>query len=63
MGRAQVILLDTHTAIWYALDQGLGRQSQRIVDKAIASDRVAISAFSFWELAMLSSKGRLRAIE
>ena len=63
MGRAQVILLDTHAAIWYALDKGLGRQSQRIVDKAIANDRVAVSAFSFWELAMLASKGRLRAIE
>jgi PIN domain nuclease of toxin-antitoxin system len=63
MGRAQVILLDTHAAIWYALDRGLGRQSQRIVDKAIANNRLAVSAFSFWELAMLASKGRLRAIE
>jgi len=54
-----VILLDTHAAIWYALDRGLGRQSQRIADKALAVDELA----SFWELAMLASKGRLRAVE
>jgi PIN domain nuclease of toxin-antitoxin system len=58
-----VILLDTHAAIWYALDRGLGRQSQRIADKALAVDELAISTFSFWELAMLASKGRLRAVE
>jgi len=58
-----VILLDTHAAIWYALDRGLGRQSQRIVDKAIADDRVAVSTFSFWEFAMLTSKGRLRTLK
>jgi PIN domain nuclease of toxin-antitoxin system len=58
-----VILLDTHAAIWYALDRGLGRQSQRIADKALAVDELAISTFSFWELAMLASKGRLRALK
>jgi PIN domain nuclease of toxin-antitoxin system len=58
-----VILLDTHAAIWLAIDEGLGRQSQRIVDKALADDRLAISAFSFWELAMLIAKRRLRALK
>jgi PIN domain nuclease of toxin-antitoxin system len=58
-----VILLDTHAAIWYALDRGLGRQSQRFADKALAVDKLTISTFSFWELAMLASKGRLRALK
>jgi PIN domain nuclease of toxin-antitoxin system len=58
-----VILLDTHAAIWYAFDRGLGRQSQRFADKALAVDELAISTFSFWELAMLKSKGRLRALK
>ena len=58
-----MILLDTHAAIWFAIDKGLGRQSQNRVDKALADDRLAISAFSFWELAMLIAKGRLRALK
>jgi PIN domain nuclease of toxin-antitoxin system len=58
-----VILLDTHAAIWLAIDQGLGKQSQRIADKALADDRLAISAFSFLELAMLIAKRRLRALK
>jgi PIN domain nuclease of toxin-antitoxin system len=60
---AQVILLDTHAAVWLAMDQGLGKQSRRLADKAVADDRLAISAISFWELAMLIEKGRLRALK
>ncbi len=58
-----MILLDTHAAIWLAIDKGLGKQSQRIADKALADDRLAISAISFWELAMLIAKRRLRAVK
>jgi PIN domain nuclease of toxin-antitoxin system len=55
-----VILLDTHAAIWLSVGQ-LGKQSRRIADKALASDALAISTISFWELSMLIAKGRLRA--
>jgi PIN domain nuclease of toxin-antitoxin system len=58
-----VILLDTHAAVWLATDQGLGKRSRRIVDKALTDDSLAISAISFWELAMLIAKGRLRALK
>jgi PIN domain nuclease of toxin-antitoxin system len=58
-----VILLDTRAAIWLAIDKGLGRHSQRMADKALADDRLAISAFSFWELAMLIAKSRLRSLK
>jgi PIN domain nuclease of toxin-antitoxin system len=57
-----VILLDTHAAIWLVID-GLGKQSQRIADKALADDRLAVSAFTFWELGMLIAKRRLRAVK
>ena len=57
-----MIVLDTHAAIWLTTDRGLGRQSQRIVDKALSEDGLAVSAISFWELAMLLAKGRLRTI-
>ncbi len=57
-----MILLDTHAAIWLVLD-GLGKQSQRMADKALADDRLALSAISFWELGMLIAKRRLRAVK
>jgi len=58
-----VILLDTHAAVWLATDQGLGKHSRRIVDKALADDSLAVSTISFWELAMLIAKRRLRALK
>ena len=57
-----MIVLDTHAVIWLTTDRGLGRHSQRIADKALSEDRLAISSISFWELAMLVAKGRLRAV-
>jgi PIN domain nuclease of toxin-antitoxin system len=57
-----VILLDTHAAVWLTLERGLGRQSQRLADRAIAEDSLCISAFSFWEIAMLIAKQRLRQV-
>jgi PIN domain nuclease of toxin-antitoxin system len=62
VGGAEVILLDTHAAIWFTTDSGLGRQSQKIADTALAEDGLAISAVSFWEIAMLIAKRRLRAL-
>lgn len=58
-----MILLDTHAAIWFAIDRGLGKQSQRLADQALADDELTISAFSFWELAMLIAKQRLRSLK
>jgi prevent-host-death family protein len=56
MERAEVILLDTHAAIWFTTDSGLGKRSQAIADHALADDRLAISAVSFWEISMLVAK-------
>jgi PIN domain nuclease of toxin-antitoxin system len=58
-----MILLDTHAAIWLTTGHGLGKRSQRIADKALNDDDLTISAISFWELAMLIAKGRLRALK
>jgi PIN domain nuclease of toxin-antitoxin system len=63
MGRSQVILLDTHAAVWVAIGDRLGRKSRRIAERALAADQLVISAFSFWELAMLIGKGRLRLLK
>ena len=58
-----MILLDTHAAIWFTTDAGLGKRSQAIADRALADDRLMISAVSFWEMAMLIAKERLRSIK
>ena len=58
-----MILLDTHALIWFASEKGLGKQTERIVEKALADDRLAVSAISFWEMAMLIAKGRLLAVK
>src|SRR4051812_34335007 len=60
MGRAQVILLDTHAAVWFATDSDLlGKTSQRLADEALKDERLSVSAISFWEIALLVSKQRL----
>jgi PIN domain nuclease of toxin-antitoxin system len=58
-----VILLDTHAAIWFTTDLGLGKRSQAIADRALADDQLAISVVSFWEIAMLVAKRRLRSLD
>jgi PIN domain nuclease of toxin-antitoxin system len=56
-----VILLDTHAAIWFANDDDrLGKHSQAISDAALLEDGLAVSAVSFWEIALLASKHRLQ---
>jgi PIN domain nuclease of toxin-antitoxin system len=59
-----VILLDTHVALWLTLDsKALGKQSRRIARQAAAANELAISAMSFWEIALLIAKRRLRPPE
>jgi PIN domain nuclease of toxin-antitoxin system len=58
-----MILLDTHAALWFVTDSGLGRRSKSIADTALADDRLIISAISFWEMAMLVAKKRLRSLD
>ena len=56
-----MIVLDTHVLIW--LDQGnarLGEISRQAIQDVYKGGEVAVSAISFWEVAMLVEKGRLR---
>ncbi|HED14437.1 MAG TPA: type II toxin-antitoxin system VapC family toxin [Gammaproteobacteria bacterium] len=55
-----MIILDTHTLVW--LDMGsalLGSHAIQVIDQALADNALAISAITFWEVAMLARKGRL----
>jgi len=54
------LLLDTHILIW--LMEGVDRLppgSRRKIDAAAAREGIAVSAMSFWEIAMLDSHGRI----
>ena len=55
-----MIVLDTHALIWLRTgDDRLGRNSRRTVDDALGDEQLAVSAMTFWEIAMLKDKGRL----
>jgi PIN domain nuclease of toxin-antitoxin system len=53
-------LLDTHALIW--LSEGsarLGPRARSLADRALAEGTLAVSAISFWEVAMLRRGGRI----
>jgi PIN domain nuclease of toxin-antitoxin system len=56
-----VIVLDTHVLVWFAIDDGrLEPQAAKRIQKALRDGSPAVSAFSFWEIALLAESGRLR---
>ena len=56
-----MMLLDTHVMLWLRLGRReLGTGARVEIDRAWQSGQVAVSAISFWEVAMLKSKGRIR---
>ena len=61
MGRAQVILVDTHVVIWLAFDPGqLSRKARVAIDDARKKAAgLAISDITLLELAALATKGRI----
>jgi PIN domain nuclease of toxin-antitoxin system len=56
-----LIILDTHVLIW--LDQGvsaLGNDARQRADGALREEALAIATISFWEIATLCRRGRLK---
>ncbi|MXX77437.1 MAG: type II toxin-antitoxin system VapC family toxin [Gemmatimonadales bacterium] len=55
-----MILLDTHVIVWHERgDSRLGRRARRTVERALLRRRAAVSAISFWEVAMQVRRGHL----
>ncbi len=55
-----MILLDSHALLW--LNQGsprLGPQARQAADEALLEDSLAVSAVSFWEVAVLVERHRV----
>ena len=56
-----MILLDTHVMLWLRLGVArLGTGARREIDRAWQTGELAVSAISFWEVALLRDKGRIR---
>ncbi len=55
-----MILLDTHVLVWLLSDdRRIGKQAREAIDSSWARGEAAVSAITFWEVAMLQGKGRL----
>jgi PIN domain nuclease of toxin-antitoxin system len=61
VGSQPLILLDSHALVWLASgDKRLGRRARAMTDRALADGKLAVSAVSFWEIALLVAKRRLQ---
>jgi len=56
-----MILLDTHVLVWSSLEPSrIGPQASAAMQEGWSANSMAVSAISFWEVAMLVERGRLR---
>ncbi|MBV6492051.1 MAG: Ribonuclease VapC22 [Turneriella sp.] len=55
-----MIVLDTHTWIWWLTQPSLlPKKAKNVIHEAMKNYQIAISSMSVWEIAMLCAKGRL----
>jgi PIN domain nuclease of toxin-antitoxin system len=55
-----LILLDTHVLLWMDRnDNALGEMARSMIEQAWLSGGIAVSAISFWEVAMLAVRERI----
>jgi PIN domain nuclease of toxin-antitoxin system len=62
MGRAELILVDTHVVVWLAFEPGqISKKARTAIDNARQdASGLAICDISLMELATLASKGRIQ---
>jgi PIN domain nuclease of toxin-antitoxin system len=61
VGGESLILLDTHCLVWMdQADTRMGQTARDLADAAIVTGDLAVSVISFWEVALLEIRGRLR---
>ena len=55
-----MIVLDTHVLVWADNDErALGRKARALINRLWDGNKVAVCAISFWEIALLHSRGRI----
>jgi len=56
-----VIILDTHTWVWWVSNpEKLSAPARERIEKAVINKDIFISSISAWEAAMLTARGRLK---
>lgn len=56
-----MLLLDTNALVWsHSGDRRLGRRAAAVIEQTLALGDAAVSAMTFWEVAMLHDKGRMQ---
>jgi len=59
--RPPLLLLDTHVLVWSMQDSPrLGSATKEVLNEAARQSRIAVSAITPWEIALLVNKGRLQ---
>ncbi|HXR37747.1 MAG TPA: type II toxin-antitoxin system VapC family toxin [Terracidiphilus sp.] len=59
--RSPLLLVDTHTLIWMVEEAPrLGVQTAGALNRAARENRIAVSAITPWEIALLVSKNRMK---
>ncbi|HEU0021393.1 MAG TPA: type II toxin-antitoxin system VapC family toxin [Dehalococcoidia bacterium] len=54
------LVLDTHTLFWFVNGfEQLGPTSRQLIEDTSRNDMVAVSAITFWELALLQERNRI----
>jgi PIN domain nuclease of toxin-antitoxin system len=57
------VLMDTHTALWWAAGAPISAKSRELIDGAAAKgDGVFVSAITAWEVALLLIRRRVRLV-
>lgn len=57
------IILDTHVLVWLCEGNArLGKNALKMINQALASEQLVVATISFWEIAMLVEKGRLKML-
>lgn len=61
MTTPNLLLLDTHVWLWFALGNAdkLGEGARRQIEDAAHQGKLAVSAITVWEIGMLEVKGRI----
>lgn len=55
-----MIVLDTHVLAWMDIgERKIGRKARALIDRLWQGGKAAVCAISFWEIALLHSKGRI----
>ena len=57
------IILDTHVLVWLCEGNArLGKKALKMINQALAHEQLVVATISFWEIAMLVEKGRLKML-